>query len=46
MVGISNKYLADHNVYVTESSVMQISEDTSEMIAHYANDSVSSIGIL
>ena len=43
MVGISNKYLADHNVYVTESSVMQISEDTSEMIAHYANDSVSSM---
>lgn len=44
MIGISSQYLADHNVYVTESAVMQISEDTSEMIAHYANDNVSSMG--
>lgn len=44
MVGLSNEYLAGHNVYVAESAVIQISEDTSEMIAHYANDSVSSMG--
>lgn len=37
-IGIGNEFLAEHNVYVTESATMQIVEDTSEMIAHYAND--------
>ena len=44
-IGIENEFLAKHNVYVTESAVMQIVEDTSEMIAHYANDNVSSMGL-
>ena len=44
-IGIGNEFLAEHNVHVTESAMMQIVEDTSEMIAHYANDNVSSMGL-
>ena len=44
-IGIGNEFLAAHNVHVTESATMQIIEDTSEMIAHYANDNVSSMGL-
>ena len=44
-IGIGNEFLAEHNVYVTESATMQIVEDTSEMIAHYANDNVSFMGL-
>lgn len=44
MIGISNEFLSEHNVYVTESTVIQIERDTSEMIAYYANDSVTSMG--
>ena len=43
ILGISSEKLADYNTFVTESTVLQISEDTAEMIAHYANDSVSSM---
>lgn len=43
-IGIENDYLAEHNVYVTESAVLQIEEDTSEMIARYASDKVASMG--
>ena len=43
MIGLSCENLADYNAFVTESTVLQISEDTAEMIARYANESVSSM---
>ena len=45
-IGINNSFLNNHNVYVTESTVIQIASDTSQMIAYYANDTVSSMGML
>lgn len=45
LIGLSSEELADYNAYVTESTILQISEDTAEMIARYSNDSVSSMFI-
>ena len=44
-IGISNEFLCENKVFIPESAKMQVDEDTSEMIAHYANDSVSSMEI-
>lgn len=45
-IGINNSFLNSHNVYVTESTVIKIATDTAQMIAYYANDTVSSMGML
>ena len=44
MIGVSTEYLCDNNVIFPESTAIQIAEDTSKMITHYANDSVLSMG--
>ena len=44
MIGVSTEYLCDNNVISPESTAVQIAEDTSKMITHYANDSVLSMG--
>lgn len=44
MIGVSTEYLCDNNVFSPESTAIQIAEDTSKMITHYANDSVLSMG--
>ena len=44
-IGISNTFLISNNIFVPESTVIQINEDTSEIISHYARDEVSSMGI-
>lgn len=44
-IGVSTSFINENNTYITESTLIQVREDSSEIISRYAQDMVASMGL-
>ncbi len=44
-IGVSTTFINENNAYITESTLIQVREDSSEIISRYAQDTVASMGL-